>query len=191
MTSPGSQPTVTDPGGTDSPDGGPRRKRRPWGWIVLAALLGAAAIGLGVYALQVNSDLDDAEATIAEQEQVLATEGTSDEALDAVAGAVGEITSALGATQGDVAQIEQQIAAASESLQAAEDKVAAAADELERTEAERDAAEAKVEVVQACAQSVVSAFRGAFEAESLRAGIDAAAAELRALQPQCAPAISE
>ena len=186
-----SPPTaVTNSGATAAPDGRPPHTRRPWGWIVLAAVLGAAAIGLGVYALQVNSDLDDAEATIAEQEQAAAG-GTSDQALEAVAGAVGEVTSALGATQGDVAQIERQIAAASESLQAAEDKVSAAAGDLERTEAERDAAQAKVDVVQACAQSVVSAFRGAFDAESLRAGIDAAAAELRALQPQCGPAISE
>jgi chromosome segregation ATPase len=181
---------VMQPGDAPPAAGKAHGARRPWGWIALAAVLLAAAIGHGIYALQLNSDLDDADATIAKQEQALSAQDTGGQALDAIGAAVGEVTSALGATQADVTALEQQVAAAADRLEEAEGKVAAAADQVERTEAERDAAQAKVDVVQACAQSVVSAFDGVFEAESLRAGVEAAASELRALQPQCGPPIS-
>jgi hypothetical protein len=51
-------------------------------------------------------------------------------------------------------------------------------------------AQAQVDVVQACAQSIVAAIGGVFEADSLRAGAEAAVADLRALQPQCAGSLS-
>jgi chromosome segregation ATPase len=182
---------VTQPGDAPPAAGKTHGTRRPWGWIALAAVLLAAVIGLGIYALQLNSDLDDADATIAEQEQALSAQDTGGQALDRIGAAVGEVTSALGATQADVTAVEQQVTAAADRVEEAERNVAAAADELERTEAERDAALAKVDVVQACAKSVVSAFEGVFAAESLSAGVQAAASELRTLQPQCAPAISD
>jgi chromosome segregation ATPase len=182
---------VMQPGDAPRAAGKAHGARRPWGWIALAAVLAVAAIGLGIYAMQLNSDLDDADATIAEQEQALSARDTGGQALDAIGAAVGDVTSALGATQADVTALEQQVTAAADRFEEAQGNVAAAADELERTQAERDAAQAKVDVVQACAQSVIAGFTGVFEAESLRAGAEAAASELRALQPQCGPAISE
>ena len=52
-----------------------------------------------------------------------------------------------------------------------------------------DAAEAKAESAATCAQSFVSAFGLIFSGATLQEGVDAAVAELQALQPQCAPAL--
>jgi hypothetical protein len=105
MTAPESPPSVAQSGG----------RGRPWGWILLAAVLGAPAIGLGVYALQVNSDLDDAEAKIAEQEEALSSaQGAGDQVFDAIGAAAAEVASTSAETQADVAQLEQQVQAAME-----------------------------------------------------------------------------
>jgi chromosome segregation ATPase len=182
---------MTTPGSAAG-DGSSRPKKRPWGWIGLAAVLGVVAIGLGIYAVQVNSDLDDAEATVAQQEQALSeAQAAGGDAREAVASVVSDLATELGATQDDVAALEQQVNEAADSFKAAEEEVSAAVGELQVTEAERDAAQAKVEVVQKCAQSVVSAFSGVLDAETPEAGIEDAAAELRSLQPECAPAISD
>ena len=47
----------------------PTHRERPWGWIAVAGLLTAGVIGLGIYALNLNSDLDDADAQIASQQK--------------------------------------------------------------------------------------------------------------------------
>ena len=42
-------------------------RKRPWGWIALSGLLVAAVVGLAIYAVGLDSDLDDANAKIAAQ----------------------------------------------------------------------------------------------------------------------------
>ena len=48
--------------------------RPPTVWIVLTAVFALAAIGLGIWAFTTKSDLDDANATIDQQDQQLASE---------------------------------------------------------------------------------------------------------------------
>ena len=43
--------------------------KRPWGWIALAGLLTAGVVALAIYAVNLNSDLDEANATIAAQQK--------------------------------------------------------------------------------------------------------------------------
>ena len=46
------------------------------------------------------------------------------------------------------------------------------------------------EAAATCAQSFLSAFSGVFSGATLREGVEATVAELQALQPQCATALS-
>src|SRR5687768_17285367 len=47
----------------------PTHRKRPWGWIAVAGLLAACVIGLAIYALNLNADIDDADAQIASQQE--------------------------------------------------------------------------------------------------------------------------
>jgi biopolymer transport protein ExbB/TolQ len=53
--------TQTQPDPTESQPGaaGPQTKKHPWHWIVPCVLLALVAIGLGIWALNLNGDLDD------------------------------------------------------------------------------------------------------------------------------------
>ena len=65
---------------TDSDRQPPARHKRPWGWIVVAGLLAAGVVGLAIYAVNLNSDLDDANAQIAsQQEQIDQAQDTGDD----------------------------------------------------------------------------------------------------------------
>ena len=43
--------------------------KRPWGWIALAGLLTVGVVALAIYAVNLNSDLDDANAKVASQQE--------------------------------------------------------------------------------------------------------------------------
>jgi hypothetical protein len=55
-----------DPDGAASP---PPRRRRPWGWIAACVLLVVVAGGLAIWALGLNSDLDDQRDQTAQAQQ--------------------------------------------------------------------------------------------------------------------------
>ena len=76
----GSQPSDVSPSTQPPTSDGPRRppRKRPWGWIAIAGLLAACVVGLGIYAVNLNSDVDDANAQIAaQQEQIDAQQDRS------------------------------------------------------------------------------------------------------------------
>jgi uncharacterized protein YoxC len=167
----------------------PESHKRPWGWITIAGLLAAAVIGLGIYAVNLNSDLDDANAKIASQQKQI------DEAQDKGAGVLAaakktydDLSSKLGAAQQDASQAVEQ---ASGKLDQAEQAAADAKGTAEELQKEAVAARAKANAAAICAQSFLSAFSGVFDGSTLREGIQAAVTELQALQPQCASALAE
>lgn len=163
--------------------------KRPWGWIAVAGLLAAGVIGLGIYAMNLDSDLDDANAQIAsQQEQIDQAENRGADVAAAAKSAYEGLTARLGAAQGDASQaVEQASAQLDQAEQAAED-AKGTADELQK---QADAARAKADTAATCAQSFLSAFSGVFAGETLEAGVEATVAELQALQPQCAPALGQ
>ena len=179
---------------TATPDAPPRPgddtpHKRPWGWIAVAGFLAAGVIGIGIYAMNLNSDLDDANAQVAsQQEQIDQAQDTGGAVVAAARSAYDDLSAQLGATQEDADQaIEQASAALDQAEQAAAD-AKGTADELQT---EVDAAQAKAETAATCAQSFLSAFSGVFGGETLKAGVEATVAELQALQPQCAPALQQ
>jgi hypothetical protein len=90
------------PGGASSAHGGPasHASERPSGWIAVAGLLAARVIGLGIYALNLNSDIDDADAQIASQQEQM--DEVQETAVDIVAfaqAAYDDLNDHLGAAQ--------------------------------------------------------------------------------------------
>ena len=49
----------------------------------------------------------------------------------------------------------------------------------------------ETEAAATCAQSFLSTFSRVFDAPTVQEGVEAAVAELKTLQPQCAPALGE
>jgi hypothetical protein len=176
-------PREPDPAANAAP------RKRPWGWIAVAGLLAAGVIVIGIYAMNLDSDLDDANAQIAsQQEQIDQAQGTGDDVAAAARSAYDDLTAQLGAAQEGASEaVEQASAALDQAEQAAED-ARGTADELQK---EADAARAKAETAATCAQSFLSAFSGVFGGATLKEGVEATVAELQALQPQCAPALEQ
>jgi chromosome segregation ATPase len=152
-------------------------------------MLVAAVVALALYAIDLKSDVDDANARLASQQQQL------DQAQDTGAGvaaaaksAYDDLSAQLGAAQEDAGQAVDQAAAALDQAEQAAADARGTADELQT---ELDAAQAKADTAASCAQSFLSAFSGVFGGATLREGIEATVAELRALQPKCAPALGQ
>lgn len=165
----------------------PTRHKRPWGWIAVAGLLAAGVIGLGIYAVNLNSDLDDADAQIASQQgQIDQAQETGVDIVASAQAAYDDLSAQLGAAQEDASQAADEAAEAQDQAEQAAAEAEGTADEVQK---EADAAEAKAESAATCAQSFVSAFGLIFSGATLQEGVDAAVAELQALQPQCAPAL--
>lgn len=179
-------PSDSDPRASAAP---PTTRGRPWGWIAVAGLLAAGVIGLGIYAVNLNSDLDDANAKIASQQaQIDKAQGTGADVVAAAKAAYGELSTKLGAAQQDASQAVEQ---ASEKLDQAEQAAADATGTAEELQKEADAARVKAEAAAICAQSFLSAFSGVFSGSTLKDGVEATVKELQALQPQCAPPLGQ
>ena len=164
-------------------------RKRPWGWIAVAGLLAAGLVVLGIYTMNLNSDLDDANAQIASQQQQIDQAGTA--GADAVANARSayeDLSAQLGTVQEDASQLVDQAAQQLDQAEQAAADAQGTADELQK---QVDAAEAKAETAATCAQSFISAFEGVFSSADPQAGVEAAVEELKALQPQCAPALGQ
>ena len=93
---------------------------------------------------------------------------------------------ALGAAQQDASQAVDQ---ASQQLDKAEQDAAAAKGTADELQKDADAAKAKADAAATCAQSFLEAFKGVVGGSDVKAGVEAAVAEIQKLQPQCAPAI--
>jgi hypothetical protein len=132
-------------------------------------------VGVGIYAISVNSDLDDANAKAASQQaKITSQQKELDDAQSTGAGVVAaaktayaDLSSKLGATQQDASQSSEQAAA---KLDEAEQAAADAKGTAEEVEKKADAAQVKAEAAAACAQSFLTAFSGVFSGATLKEG---------------------
>ena len=113
---------------------------------------------------------------------------TGADVVAAAKGAYDDLSAQLGAAQEDASQAAEQ---AAELLDQAEQAAAEAQGTADEVQKQADAAQAKAEAAATCAQSFLSAFSGVFSGATLREGVEATVAELQALQPQCATALSD
>ena len=177
------------PGSDATRDAEPRHKR-PWGWIAIASLLAATTIGLGIWALGLNGDLDDAEATVAAQEQQIGdAKETGQGALDVAKQAFDDVTKQVQATEQQAADNEQAVEDAAAQLDQAEQKATEAEGTADEAKSQADAAQTKAETAATCAKSFVTAFGHVFDGPTLQDGVEAAKAELAALENTCSPAL--
>ena len=168
-------PAGSDPRAQGAP---PASKKRPWGWIALAGLLAAGVVALAIYAVNLNSDLDDANAKIASQQKEI------DQAQDTGAGVAAAAKVGLRRAErqarrgaGGRESGGRRRRRSSWTTPSRRRRTPRAPPTSSRSRL--DAAEAKAEAAATCAQSFLSAFSGVFDAATVQEGVEAAVAELQ------------
>jgi chromosome segregation ATPase len=174
----------------------PRHPARKW--VVATVVMTAVAIGLGIWAFTLRSDVEDKDAQIASQQQQIEEQGdVAGQVREAASGFTEDVEQNFAALQDQLEQVQGAADATQEETQAAieqaeqaateaSDRVAAAEDEAERARAEADEVTAQAEAAGACVRGYLSSIAGIFDAESISAGVDGATAEFEALNASCA-----
>jgi uncharacterized membrane-anchored protein YhcB (DUF1043 family) len=189
---------------TDPPDQGrpedevPRKRRNPWIWI--SVVLGLVAVGLLVWALNTQSDLDNAEQDAdAAQSQLEQGKETGSAVLEEGKAAYDDLTQELGASTEDLEATQKDLQdAQSKADQADEDAAAAEQDaaqanndadrakaEKEKAQAETEAADSKAAITADCAKAYVSALGTLFEGESVSAQAEIVKQQLESISATC------
>ena len=190
---------------TSAPDSDPGDKSsRPGLWMAIAGVCAVAAVGLGVWAFTLKSDLDDAEATIARQTQQLASSRQRIEAqrqdaakTEASEKAFGEravaryrrVRAHLLKEEQSEANLAQQVKTEAAQLQQARSQTASADTAEERAAAQLRQARRESRLAAACARGSVAAFNEFFNASDADAGANAALRKLEQLQDDCEAAL--
>ncbi len=190
-----SDPTPTEQAAGGVPNSQPQHEgathKRPLVWMILAGVAVAAAIGLGIWAIVLNDDLNDTEAQL--EAQAAAAESASAEAESRIADARASIDDSLSGIAGivvvsdeDVAEAEQAVADAEQSVAEAQAAVDQAQSEVEQARAERDLARAEAEQARAeaakaelCADASLAATQALSENDDTAAAYEEAAARAR------------
>jgi chromosome segregation ATPase len=176
----------------------PKKRRNPWIWV--SVVLGLVAVGLLVWALTTQSDLDNAEQEAeAAQAQVEQGKKTGGAVLVGGKAAYDEVTEELGATtddldatekdlqnaQKDADQAEQKAKAAEQDAAQADNEADKAKAETDKARAETEAAESKAVIAADCAKAYVSALGMLFEGESVKAQAEAVKQQLDSISATC------
>ena len=173
------------------PQGEGTKRERPVGWMILTGVAIAAAIGLGVWALLLNDDLNDTEQQL--EAQTAAAESASAEAESRIADARMRIDAALADVAGvvvvsdeDVEEAEQAAAEAEQSVAEAQAAVDQAQSEVEQARAKRELARADAEQARAeaahaelCADASLAATQALAENNDTADAYEAAAVRER------------
>jgi hypothetical protein len=183
----------------DPPEGTPKKHRSAWVWV--SAGLAVIAVGLLVWALTVQSDLDSTEEDVQDLQAQVENES---EAGDAATSVARTLSDELGATEEDLAATEQQLDAAEDDAAQADEaaaKAKQAADtaenatdkaqaEADQAQAEADAATSRAEIAGECARAYVGAFGTLFEGEGASSQAASVREELQGITAQCKSALA-
>jgi uncharacterized protein (DUF3084 family) len=174
-------------------------KKRPVVWMIVAGVAILAAIGLGIWALKVNSDLNETQADLEAQQaatlQAQAEVQAQADAANAAAAELEKISSDnevfvvsnedVAQAQSDVAAAEQAVAEASANVSAAQDHVATLSAEREQARAQRDLARAERQQARICSRGSLGVLSKLGKGEA-----DAASSELETVSSACAASVS-
>lgn len=184
-------------------DGAPGSKRHNW-WIWVSAALACAVVGLVIWQANTQSDLDAAQAQVAElQKQIDDGKQAGSEASVAYQDAFADLEQELGTTQSDLAETEQQLEdaqlaadqaeqQAADARQQAEDASNAtdkASAEAKEAQAQVKAAESRTAIAKDCANAFVSELSKVAQSEDPTAAATAAKADLQAILGDCKAAL--
>lgn len=189
--------STTEPQPTATPS--PVRRRSPWIWV--SAVLAIVCIGLLVWALSLDSDLQSTQDDVATlQAQVADAEQSGSTVTAALKAGFDTIAEEIGATQADVAATQQQIGTAKEKIaQAQEDAQAAATQATDNANAAADRVKARVDEAQAraeeagaktqiaidCGKAYMAAFGTLFSGDSVTAQVSAVREQLQGISADC------
>jgi uncharacterized protein (DUF3084 family) len=178
------------------------KRRNPWIWVsVVLALVG---VGLLIWALALQSDLNSTEQQVDElQSQLDQGKEAGSTAASEAKSAYDDLTAELGATQEDLAATEQELndakdtqAKAEQDAAEAEQKAADAKNasekasaEAEQAKAEAQAAESKATIVVDCAKAYLSSLGALFEGESPQEQAAAVREQLAGITADCEAAL--
>ena len=181
----------------------PEKRRNPWIWISVVLVL--ACVGLVVWNMSIQSDLDSTQEDVEElQTQVTQAQDTGGTLMAGLQGAYDQFAQQLGATKDDLAAAKQGIGDAKESVTQAEADAATAAQEaadatdaVDEAEAKADeataqaqAATSKAGIAADCAKAYVAAFGLLFDGDSVRAQVSVVGQELSSISADCKAALA-
>lgn len=175
------------------------RANRPTLWIVIAGMCALAAIGLLIWGLSTKSDLDDANAQLAQEQSTLSDEERAAAASEAKERAFGERTqqryqqlrdrflSAQKRAETLKSDVERESA---EVAQARADASEAQGQDA-RLQAQLREAREQLQLAGTCARGAITALDHFFDAADVQTGADRAIKHLEDLQDQCQEAAGE
>ena len=179
-------------------------RRNPWIWV--SAFLAIVVVGLVIWQLDTQSELDKTQQTVKDQQaQIDKATATGTDAAASYKTAYQDLEQELGTTQQDLSQIEQELKDAQKSAtQAQQDATAAkqqaeqantandkAAAEADQAKAEADAATAQTTITKDCANAFLAEISTVMQSEDPNAAAAAAKQELQAIAKDCKAALAQ
>ncbi len=198
MTTSSSPPDDEVRGQPSTANATPTGKKRPILWMVITGVAVLAAIGLGVWAVKVHSDLEDQTAATQAAEAQAAAQAEAAAAVAAEVESINASNEIFVVSNEDVAQAESDVAAAEEAVaqanaaaaeassavSAAQDEASKLRVELEQTRAERDLARAERQQARVCARGSLGVI------SSLGKADEQATQEMETVSSACAASTS-
>ena len=178
----------------------PKEKHRnPWIWV--SGVVALVAVGLLIWGVTTQSDLDNSEDAVSDLQTQVGNESAESDAAKDLAD---ELAEDLGSTSDDLQATEEKLGEAEQSAQkAAADEAAAkedaeqAQDATEKAQAESREAQARADAAQSsaavagdCARAYVTAFGTLFEGESVQSQATVVREQLQGISGQCRSALS-
>jgi predicted nucleic acid-binding Zn-ribbon protein len=175
------------------------RSNRPTLWIVLAGVCAVAAIGLLIWGLSTKSDLDDANARLADEQSTLSDQEREAAAAEAKEQAFGAqalrrfeaVRDRLASADKQVDELKSDVAREADQLTAARAAAASAQGRDEQLQARLEQARQEHELARACARSALGALNEFFDAADVQSGADKALKGLEDLQDECRAAVGD
>jgi len=166
-------------------------RKTPIVWIVITGVAVLAAVGLGIWAVNVHSDLEDQTAATQAAEAQAAAQTEAAAAAAAEIEKINASNEVYVVSNEDVAKAESELAAAEEAAAEASAAVSAAQDEASRLRAELEQARAERDLARAERQQARICARGSLGALSAIAkGDTEGSSELETVSSACAASVS-
>jgi len=166
-------------------------KKRPVVWMVVTGIAILAAIGFGIWAVKVHSDLEDQKAATQAAEAQAAAQTEAAAAAAAEVEKIQANNEVFVVSNGDVAAAQDAVDQANAAVDEANNAVSAAQDEasklraeLEQARAERELARAEREQARVCARGSLGVISG------LGKGDEQATSEMETVSSACDASVS-
>jgi chromosome segregation ATPase len=186
-----------------APEQAPQKKQRsPWMWVSIALAL--ACVGLLVWGINTQSDLDDANAQVDHLQNQLGAGAVTGTAVAAsYKSAYNDLEQQMGTTSADLSSTETQLEDAQKATDKANEDAAKAKDKADKAQNETDKANAQAEQAQAeaeaakeqanvtteCAQALLTSTGAVLQADDPKAEGEKQKKQLEGIAADCKKAL--